>query len=104
MISLVWTSISEHLEDLPDIRPVHPSTLRHLRNSHHEVRHYGGEQNCAQDGWAVLVVIHALGAAFAQMLRAIHENAGRVNDREQRGEREHHRADKPAFVLWRNEI
>lgn len=83
---------------------MHLSALRHLRKSQYEVRHQSTEQDCTENGWAILVIVHALGAASAQMQRTVYENAGRINNRQQRGEREQCRAEEPTFVLWWNKV
>lgn len=80
------------------------STLRHLRKPQHEVRHQSTEQYGTQHGGAIFVIVQTFGTASAQSQRAVHENAGRVNNRKQRGESEQCGAEEAASIIWRDEV
>ena len=62
------------------------------------------EEDEAQDGRAVLVVVEPLGVPVAELVRAVHEDGGGVRDGHERGEREEPCGDKAGHVVRGNEI
>ena len=78
--------------------------LHDLGDAQHDVRDERAQEHRAQHRRAVPVVVHPVRVALAQLVRAVHEDDGRVRDREQRREREEPRADQPAVVVRRDEV
>ena len=82
-------------------QPILPSKLPYPQRN---VRRERADQEHGQDRRPVLVVVHALRAALAEVPRAVDENNGRVRDRDERDGREEPRADQPDRVARRDKV